>query len=59
MSRLCTLYKAVNGAVVLPTHILQTADHRPQYLPAKKLALANSFYNRTVRDWDILKVEVS
>ena len=28
MSRLCMLYKAVNSEVALPTHILQTADHR-------------------------------
>ena len=59
------LYKAVNGEVALPTHILQTADHKVRdsahkykHLPAKKSALANSFYNRTVRDWNILKVEV-
>ena len=65
MSRLCMLYKAVNGEVALPTHILQTADHRVRdfaykykHLPAKKSALANSFYNRTVRDWNILKGEV-
>ena len=65
MSRLCMLYKAVNGEMALPTHILQTADHRVRdsaykykHLPAKKSALANSFYNRTVRDWNILKDEV-
>ena len=65
MSRLCMLYKAVKGEVALPTHILQTADHRVRnsaykykHLPAKKSALANSFYNRTVSDWNILKVEV-
>ena len=60
MSRLCMLDKAVNGEVALLTHILQTADHRVRdiahkykHLPAKKSALANSFYNRTVRDWNI------
>ena len=65
MSRLCMLYKAVNGEMALPTHILQSADHRVcdsahkyKHLPAKKSSLANSFYNRTVRDWNILKVEV-
>ena len=48
------------------THILQTADHRVrdsahkyQHLPAKKSALANSFYNRTVRNWNILKVKLA
>ena len=59
------LDKAVNGEVALLTHILQTADHRVRdiahkykHLPAKKSALANSFYNRTVRDWNIFKMEV-
>ena len=42
MSRLCMLYKAVNGEVALPTHILQTADHKYKHLPAKKSALAKS-----------------
>ena len=43
MSRLCMLYKAVNGEVARPTHILQTADHRVhnsahkyKHLPAKE-----------------------
>ena len=65
MSRLCMLYKAVNGVVALPTHILQTADHRVRdsaykykHLPKQKSALANSYYNRTVGDRNILKVEV-
>ena len=56
------IYKAVNCEVALPTHILQTADHRVcdsahkyKHLPAKKSALANSFYNRTVKDWHILE----
>ena len=59
------LYKAVNGEVALSTHILQTADHRVRnsaheykHLPVKKSALTNSFYKKTVREWNILKVEV-
>ena len=57
------MYKAVNGTVALPTHILQTADilqmaYKYKHLPANKSALANSLYYRAVRDWNILKVEV-
>ena len=39
-------------------HRVRNSAHKYKHLPAKKLALANSFYSRTGRDWNILKVEV-
>ena len=60
------LYKKINGAAALPTRIPQTVGHSDsvEILPANTIfqlkisALANSFYNRTVSDWNILIVEV-
>ena len=59
------LFKAVKGLVALPTDILQRADprvrdsaHKYKHLTARKAAFANSFYIRTVRDWNQLPVDV-
>lgn len=64
-ARLTMLYKAVNGVVALPLNMLQRADSRVRgsaqnfkHLKARKAAFSNSFFPRTVREWNQLPLDV-